>query len=722
LFAIMRPVREIAMVLSFFDSGLDEMAAGARATIGARVAATLCVGAIALAFLPLPVCLAWCAAVGGADILSWFVTRDQALGLPVSMGKRLQHVGCLVGGVTGWVTLGVLFWRTGTAGGAVCGVVTWMAVVGFAQVYAYQSRAGYLLAGVIPAAALILTPLLSPNPALGVVWPVWLMLVTTSAFAVSSARQTMVARRRYEQATQDLRDSEQSYRLLADNVTDVISLASADNERLYVSPSIERVLRFAPGDLLKEPNYKYMHPEDTEMVQAFIAGTTEETGPRTLDYRVFARDGTVVWAETTFSRLNDGSGRVLGVSRDVGHRKALEAELKEALARSEAAAAAKTDFLANMTHELRTPLTAILGFAGVLRQSKALSERDAHQIGLIHDASQTLLGVIGDVLDFSKLEAGAFELDPAPFDPGAAVRSAAEIVAQQAAAKGLELITQIEAPDSAPVLIGDAPRLRQVLLNFLSNAVKFTREGSVTLHLSGRLEAERCHLRIAVTDTGIGIDETQLSSLFSRFTQADASVSRQFGGTGLGLAISRQIVEAMGGRIGVDSTVGQGSTFWLEIDLPVAADDALGAEPEAAAAVLERPIRCLVVEDNAVNRELITILLSPFPIEIDTACDGAEAVEAVGGKRYDVILMDMQMPVMDGLAATRRIRDMADRGAAATPIIAMTANVLPEQVARCYEAGMDDHLGKPINLPLLLQALDRWTSPAPDEDAEKTGS
>ena len=242
----------------------------------------------------------------------------------------------------------------------------------------------------------------------------------------------------------------------------------------------------------------------------------------------------------------------------------------------------------------------------------------------------------------------------------------------------------------------------------------------MTINLSGRVEADRCHMRIAVTDTGIGIDEAHIAALFNRFTQADASVSRQFGGTGLGLAISKQIVEAMGGRIGVDSVVGQGSTFWLEVDLPITADDALGAEPEAAAA-LERPIRCLVVEDNAVNRELITILLSPFPIEIDTACDGAEAVEAVSAGRYDVILMDMQMPVMDGLTATRRIRDLADREAAATPIIAMTANVLPEQVARCREAGMDDHLGKPINLPQLLAALDHWTSPAA-ADSERASS
>jgi len=710
----------VRRMLSFFDQGLDEAAAGAHASTGARIAAIVGVGLISLAFLPWTASAAWAAYVAGLDAYSWFVTRDQFLGRTITVKARIRYFATLGGGIIGWTALGVMLWSTGSAAAGVCAVAVWLSVMGFAQVYAYQSRAGYLVAGSIPAAGMLATTALVANRAVPGGMLVWLMLLVSAAFAMSGARQTMAARRRYDQATENLRESEAGYRLLADNVTDVISLESPENKRLYVSPSIDRILHFEPGELLITPNYTYMHPDDTERVRALIGSVSLETGPITSEYRVFTKEGDTIWAETTFSRLNDGSGRLLGVSRDVTARRQLEDELRDALARSEAAAAAKTDFLANMTHELRTPLTAILGFSGILRQSTALSDVDSRQVGLIHDASQTLLGVIGDILDFSKLEAGGMELDPEPFDPAAIARSAAAIVADQAGAKGLALTTLIgtDGSDGAmPPLVGDAPRLRQVLLNFLSNAIKFTRTGGVELALSHRILADRCALRIEVRDTGIGIEAAHIDSLFMRFTQADASVSRTFGGTGLGLAISKQIVQAMGGRIGADSVVGRGSTFWFEVELPLAGELAAArTEPDQPAAIPDRPIRVLVVEDNPVNRELIAALLSPFEIEIETAADGAEAVEAVGRASFDVILMDVQMPIMDGLTATRRIRAMPGR-CARTPILAMTANVLPDQIARCREAGMDDHLGKPINPTRLLEALERWTAGGEEEVA-----
>jgi CheY-like chemotaxis protein len=282
------------------------------------------------------------------------------------------------------------------------------------------------------------------------------------------------------------------------------------------------------------------------------------------------------------------------------------------------------------------------------------------------------------------------------------------MIEDQAAAKGLCLAVRVD--DACPALIGDAPRLRQVLLNFLSNAIKFTRAGKVELVVAQTVAAGGRRLRMEVRDSGIGIPPDQCEAVFMRFTQADASVSRQFGGTGLGLAISKQIIETMGGQIGVVSKVGEGSTFWFEVTLPVAGEFHAEPEREAARADFDRRMRLLVVDDNAVNRELISTLLSPFDIEIDTAADGAEAIEAFGRACYDVILMDVQMPIMDGLTATRRIRAAGTARALATPIVAMTANVLREQIARCHEAGMNDHLGKPINPARLLETLDRWTS------------
>jgi PAS domain S-box-containing protein len=699
------------------DDGLDEMAAGARTGLPPRLVAIVLVTMIAAVVLPLPVCFAWFAWVMSWDVASWFWTRPQQLGLAVSEPRRWLHVASILGGVCGWTALGVMLWTTGQPAAAFCAGVIWMAVMGFAQVHAYQSRSGYLLSGVIPAATALITPVAAPLVSSGHPWMAWSMLAVSVTFSISSAGQTSAARRRYEAVVAKVVESERDYRLLADNVTDVIALGSADHQRLYISPSIERVLGFSPAELLATPNYTYLHKDHAPNVVAFIDGVTEESGPQTMAYEVFRKDGTSIWAETTFSRVNDGSGRLLSVSRDVTARKALEDELKATAAHAEAAAAAKTDFLANMTHELRTPLTAILGFAGVLRQSKSLTKRDARHAQLIHDASQTLLGVVGDVLDFSKFEAGGFELDPQPFEPEAAVRAVVAIIVGQAEDKGLKLETVIEG--APPALVGDAPRLRQVLLNFLSNAVKFTREGAVTVRLSHQPADEGHRLRLEVSDTGIGVEAEHIGALFNRFTQADASVSRRFGGTGLGLAICKQIVEAMGGRIGADSRAGEGSTFWFEVTLPAAGDwTGEAAAAETVSLTLERPIRALVVEDNAVNRELIATLLSPFDIEIETACDGAEAVDAVAARPFDVILMDMQMPVMDGLTATRRIRALPDPAAAATPIIAMTANVLPEQVARCREAGMDDHLGKPINLPALLAALDHWATPRDDRQAD----
>lgn len=509
-----------------------------------------------------------------------------------------------------------------------------------------------------------------------------------------------------EEALAKYREADRLYRLLGDNLTDHVALWSPKGERIYSSPSIERISGYSAEEFLNLPPTAMVSEADFKRVQEVIRNLTPGGSPASADYECIRKDGSVIWLESTYSRLGDGSGILLVTSRDITERKRLELDIARALELAEAASAAKSDFLANMTHELRTPLTAIIGFAEVLRRSGRLDETSSRQAGHILDASNTLLSVVNDVLDFSRLEAAGLELDPAPFDPAAMASSCAALVEERAGAKGLAVV--VEACDAISPMNLDGPRLSQVLLNFLSNAVKFTARGAITVRLSQTIEGDQALLRAEVIDTGIGVAPENREAIFDRFSQADAAVSRRFGGTGLGLAISRRIIEHMGGRIGVDSVEGEGSTFWFEVRGPLA--DAPSAPAETVEPLnAEAGVRLLLVEDNAVNRELVKAMLEPFGVIVETANDGVAGVEAMRQGEFDLVLMDVQMPIKDGLTATREIRALEGARGAATPIIAMTANVLPEQVANCLAAGMDDHLGKPISPSKLLETVARWS-------------
>jgi PAS domain S-box-containing protein len=525
-----------------------------------------------------------------------------------------------------------------------------------------------------------------------------------------------------------LTDSEARYRMLAERTTDIIVRFDPKGVIEFASPSI-RQLGYEAADLVGHNMSEFAHPDEVAENERLRHEDAQVRGLRAHERRSRRADGTWIWLQGSPAPIHDEDGKWIGtvsVLRDVTARREMEDELRRKQAESEAATQVKSEFLANMTHELRTPLNAIVGFSGLLKASDALSPRDARQIGLIWDASHTLLRVVNDVLDFSKLEAGSIEPDVHPFDPEQLARSTVDLLSGQALVKQLKVsvaVTGLEGP-----LLCDGARLRQVMLNFLSNAIKFTTIGEIVVRLRQTSEGEQRRLRIEVRDSGMGVPADQIDTIFDRFTQGDASISRQFGGTGLGLAISKRIVEALGGEIGVQSTPGGGSTFWFEITAPPAsADEAAASEAAeevtagAEPAGLDVRLRLLVVDDNAVNRELVCTLLEPFDLDIETACDGAEAVEAAHRRAFDLILMDVQMPTMDGLTATRRIRASATAGARHTPIIAMTANVLPAQIQRCFEAGMDDHLGKPISPRKLLEALQRW-APGDQEPAEATAS
>ncbi len=376
---------------------------------------------------------------------------------------------------------------------------------------------------------------------------------------------------------------------------------------------------------------------------------------------------------------------------------------------AEKANRAKSEFLANMSHEIRTPLNGVVSMADLLARSP-LSDTDRELVQIIRGSGETLTTLLSDILDTARMEAGELRLDIAPYPLGDTLRSACALYRLKAEEKGVRLVHEVD-PEVDRLVVGDAARVRQILNNLISNAVKFTASGDVSV---GARLIEGGRFRLEVTDSGIGFDTTTSADVFSRFQQADGSIVRRFGGTGLGLAISRDLAELMGGSLNCSSQPGVGSRFWADLPFersdPVALPDQHGGTPDTPG--LERPLRVLVADDHATNLKVAELILAEIGADTVLVEDGQQAVEAFQTGGFDIILMDMQMPVMDGLAAVRRIRALeAQGGLSPVSIAVVSANAMQDHVAAALEVGADSHIAKPFTAAGLISAMQRLAQP-----------
>ena len=508
----------------------------------------------------------------------------------------------------------------------------------------------------------------------------------------------------------DLIASERNLRFLMNYSRDMICRFDGDGRITYVSPAAVTVTGYDAKELIGHKPWHFTHAEDWPALSEIMNQMVRDSArapPKPIEYRFLHKTRGWIWLAGNPRLILDQNGKVIewiDVLRDISDRKLAEQEAARARAAAEAAVAAKAEFLATLSHELRTPLTGIIGLSQLIGANSKLGEQDQKYVDMVQIASRQLITIINNVMDISRLEAGAVEIDQEAFRLVDTVNMVLTMVGPEAEKKGLALSSQL--PDSMPVLIGDTGRITQVLYNLIGNAIKYTAKGqiNVSAELSQSKGIAKVVLRIA--DSGAGLKPEQIPLLFERFSRGEQESGSETSGAGLGLAISRQLVELMGGTIGAKNLATGGSEFWFSLDFPCL--DALPElhPPKDPSESGYSALKVLLAEDNAFSQELIRTCLKPLGFELDTVVNGQEAVLASQRKAYDLILMDIRMPGMDGHAATRAIRAMGEPWNR-IPIIALSGNTLPTEVDACLAAGMNDHVGKPILPSALFAAIGR---------------